>query len=90
MLSYATLTIAVVQITGQAKAELRNLLLEGENGPEHHAIHAEERRLLREAVLRIPAALRIVLVLHDMEELSSEQIARILGLQVEVGSSAVV
>lgn len=63
------------------EVELRALFLEGENGPEHHAIHAEEHRLLHEAVLRIPTALRIVLVLHDMEELSSEQIARILGLQ---------
>jgi RNA polymerase sigma-70 factor (ECF subfamily) len=64
------------------EVELRNLLLEGENGPEHHAIQAEEHRLLHETVLRIPTALRIVLVLHDMEELSSEQIARILGLQI--------
>lgn len=63
------------------EAELRTLL-DGGNGPEHHAIHAEEHRLLHEAVLRIPTALRMVLVLHDMEELSSEQVARILDLRI--------
>jgi len=31
--------------------------------------------------LRIPVQLRIVLVLHDMEELKTEQVAQILGLQ---------
>ncbi|MGA3130681.1 MAG: sigma-70 family RNA polymerase sigma factor [Terracidiphilus sp.] len=64
------------------EAELRSLLLESQNGPERHAIRAEEHRLLHEAVLRIPTALRMVLVLHDMEELSSEQIAKILDLQI--------
>ncbi len=64
------------------EAEFRSLLLEGENGPEHHAIHAEEHRLLHEAVLHVPTSLRLVLVLHDMEELTSEQIAKILGIQI--------
>lgn len=57
-------------------------LLEGDGSPERRAMHAEESRLLHEAVLHIPTPLRLVLVLHDMEELSSEQIAEILGLQV--------
>ena len=35
-----------------------------------------------ETTVRIPTPLRMVLVLHDMEELSSEQIAKILDLQV--------
>lgn len=62
--------------------ELRSLLLESERTPERYAIHAEEHRLLHEAVLQIPTQLRMVLVLHDMEELSSEQIAKILDLQI--------
>ena len=62
--------------------ELRSLLLQAERGPEDSAIHGEERHLLHQAVLRIPTPLRMVLVLHDMEELSSEQIANILALQV--------
>ena len=43
--------------------------------------HAEQSHLLHQAVLRIPAPLRMVLVLHDMEELDTEQVAKILGLQ---------
>ncbi len=61
--------------------ELKRLLLNRESGPERDTIQAEERHLLEEAVLRLPTPLRMVLVLHDMEELSSEEIARILGLK---------
>jgi RNA polymerase sigma-70 factor (ECF subfamily) len=63
------------------EAELAMLLLDKENGPEHQAIQSEQHRLLHEAVLRIPTSLRMVLVLHDMEELSTEQVAKILDLQ---------
>jgi RNA polymerase sigma-70 factor (ECF subfamily) len=62
--------------------ELRRLLLSAESGPERDAIHAEQHHLLHAAVLRLPTPLRMVLVLHDMEELSSEEIAKILGLQL--------
>lgn len=62
--------------------ELSRLLVAAEGGPENEAIRAEQRQLLHQAVLRLPNPLRIVLVLHDMEELRSEQIARILDLQV--------
>ena len=62
--------------------ELRRLLAGAEHGPERDAIHAEQHHLLHEAVLRLPTALRLVLVLHDMEELTSEEIAKILGLQI--------
>jgi RNA polymerase sigma-70 factor (ECF subfamily) len=36
---------------------------------------------LHQAVLHIPVQLRMVLVLHDMEELTTEQVAQILDLQ---------
>jgi RNA polymerase sigma-70 factor (ECF subfamily) len=62
--------------------ELRRLLQMPESGPERAAIQAEQHHLLHEAVLRLPTPLRMVLVLHDMEELSSEEVAKILGLQV--------
>jgi RNA polymerase sigma-70 factor, ECF subfamily len=62
--------------------ELRSLLVKPESGPEAAAIQGEERHFLHQAVLRIPTPLRMVLVLHDMEELTSEQIATILGLQM--------
>jgi RNA polymerase sigma-70 factor, ECF subfamily len=61
--------------------ELRSLLFETASGPEHKVIQTEEHRLLHDAVLRIPTPLRLVLVLHDMEELNSEAVAKILGLQ---------
>jgi RNA polymerase sigma-70 factor (ECF subfamily) len=63
------------------EAELGRLLQDAGENPENNLIHAEQHHLLHQAVLRIPVQLRIVLVLHDMEELKSDQVAQILGLQ---------
>ena len=62
--------------------ELTALLVNSERSPEREAIHAEQSHLLHKAVLQIPTPLRMVLVLHDMEDLASEDVARILNLQV--------
>jgi RNA polymerase sigma-70 factor (ECF subfamily) len=62
-------------------AELGRLLEDAAEGPEGNLLHAEQTQVLHRAVLRIPAPLRMVLVLHDMEELTTEQVATILGLQ---------
>lgn len=62
-------------------AELGRLLVDAAESPESNVLHAEQAHLLHQAVLRIPAPLRLVLVLHDMEELNTEQVATILGLQ---------
>lgn len=61
--------------------ELRRLLLDIEKDPERVMLHAEEEQLLHHAILHVPSSLRIVLVLHDMEELDTGAVARILGLQ---------
>ena len=61
--------------------ELGRLLQDAAVSPESNALHAEQQNLLQQAVLRIPAPLRIVLVLHDMEELTTEQVAQVLNLQ---------
>jgi len=61
--------------------ELGLLLQDAGDGPETNLLHAEQHHLLHQAILRIPASLRIVLVLHDMEELTTEQVAQILDLQ---------
>jgi RNA polymerase sigma-70 factor (ECF subfamily) len=61
--------------------ELGLLLKDAGRGPEGNLLHAEQHRLLHQATLRIPTPLRIVLVLHDMEELTTEQVAQILDLQ---------
>jgi RNA polymerase sigma-70 factor (ECF subfamily) len=60
--------------------ELQRLLPAPEN-PENDVLRAEQQNHLHEAVLSLPPTLRLVLVLHDMEELESEEVARILGLQ---------
>ena len=61
--------------------ELGLLLQDAGEGPESNLLHAEQHHLLHQAILRIPAPLRIVLVLHDMEELTTEQVAQILDLR---------
>jgi RNA polymerase sigma-70 factor (ECF subfamily) len=63
------------------EAELDRLLQNGADSPESAVIQAEQHHLLHQAVLRIPPNLRIVLVLHDMEELTTAQVAQILDLQ---------
>ena len=61
--------------------ELGRLLADAAAGPESNILAVEQHHLLHQAILRIPPALRVVLVLHDMEELSTEQVAQILSLQ---------
>lgn len=63
------------------EGEMARLLRDPAPGPESKLLHSEQRDLLRKAVLRIPPQLRIVLVLHDMEDLSTEDVAQILNLQ---------
>jgi len=62
-------------------AELGRLLQDAAGGPERDLLHAEQNRLLHQAILRIPPPLRMVLVLHDMEDLTTEEVAQILDLQ---------
>jgi RNA polymerase sigma-70 factor (ECF subfamily) len=63
------------------EVELERLLRDAAENPEGNLLYAEQHHLIHQAVLRIPVQLRIVLVLHDMEELTTEQVAQILGLQ---------
>jgi RNA polymerase sigma-70 factor (ECF subfamily) len=62
-------------------AELARLLEDAAESPEGNLLHAEQTHLLHQAVLRIPAQLRMVLVLHDMEGLDTDQVATVLGLK---------
>jgi RNA polymerase sigma-70 factor (ECF subfamily) len=50
------------------------------DSPEHLVLREEEAERVSQAVLRIPPKYRLILVLHDMEELSTEAVARITGL----------
>ena len=49
--------------------------------PEQAAATGEMTRLVHRAVLAIPPQYRLVLVLHDMEDLDPDQIARVLNLR---------
>lgn len=46
--------------------------------PEQRAVLAERRRLVHEAIDRLPEAYRTVLVLRDLEELPTAEVARLL------------
>jgi RNA polymerase sigma-70 factor (ECF subfamily) len=63
------------------EAELGRMLADASQGPEVNAMQAEQAQLLHKAVLHVPPQLRMVLVLHDMEELDTDQVATILGLK---------
>ncbi len=63
------------------ESELQRMLQDSADSPESKLLHAEQHHLLHQAVLQIPVQLRLVLVLHDMEELTTEQVAQILDLQ---------
>ncbi len=49
--------------------------------PEKTAIARQDVSILLSAILKIPPAYRIVLVLHDVEELSTDEVARVLNLK---------
>jgi RNA polymerase sigma-70 factor (ECF subfamily) len=63
-------------------AEMQALLLtDPEASPERQALRQQDHQLLHEAILSIPAQYRLVLVLHDMEELDTDLVAKILSIQ---------
>jgi RNA polymerase sigma-70 factor (ECF subfamily) len=52
-----------------------------DGAPETAFLRRESARRLREAVQKLPSEYRLILVLHDMEELADEDIAEITGLE---------
>lgn len=62
-------------------AEISMLLVDLNLNPEDSAIGREGDRLLHEAVLRIPPIYRLILVLNDMEDLDTQEIAKITSLK---------
>lgn len=60
--------------------ELDRLMAAGERSPENAVIQAEDKQRLQDAILRVPPQYRLVLVLHDIEELSTEEISKVLGI----------
>jgi RNA polymerase sigma-70 factor (ECF subfamily) len=61
--------------------ELKDLLKSTGPNPEANVLRAETRQQMREAVLKVPPLYRMVLVLHDMEGLSTSEVARVVGVR---------
>jgi RNA polymerase sigma-70 factor (ECF subfamily) len=53
----------------------------GGPSPEKSAIAGQNTQQLQQAILKVPPPYRLVLVLHDVEELSTDEISRILNLK---------
>jgi RNA polymerase sigma-70 factor (ECF subfamily) len=62
--------------------ELQKLSGNPDGTPETSLLRRENAKRLREAVQRLPAEYRLILVLHDMEELSDSDVAEITGLRL--------
>lgn len=56
-------------------------LLSRHPGPEAAALNRESAEHLQKAIAAIPPAYRMILVLHDMEELSTSEVAEVTGLR---------
>ena len=64
------------------RQELQKLSDSPDGTPETSLLRRENAKHLREAVQRLPAEYRLILVLHDMEELSDADVAEITGLRL--------
>lgn len=63
------------------REDLEALAAEREKDPERSLLRRESEAQLRAAIDQLPPEYRLVLVLHDMEELSTEEVAKISGLR---------
>lgn len=64
------------------RQELRQLSRISDGTPETAMLRRENAKRLREAVQKLPSDYRLILVLHDMEELSDGDVAEITGLRL--------
>ncbi len=62
-------------------AELSALLAATAANPEQQAQSHQDHKMVHQAVLQLPPQYRIVLVLHDMEELDTQLVAKVLSLE---------
>ena len=61
--------------------ELAELLQSPQSSPEKQVLAKEQNEILHEAILSLPPEYRMVLALHDLEDLDTEQVAQVLDLQ---------
>lgn len=64
------------------RRELEKLSGESDGTPETSLLRRENAKRLRDAVQKLPTDYRLILVLHDMEDLSDTDIAEITGLRL--------
>jgi RNA polymerase sigma-70 factor (ECF subfamily) len=62
------------------RQEIQKLSGSPESSPETSLLRRENAKHLRDAIQKLPPEYRLVLVLHDMEELSDSDVAEITGL----------
>ena len=65
-----------------SRLELRELVQSAAYNPETALLSSETAKHVKEAVLAVPPQYRMVLVLHDMEDLSAAEVAQVMGLRV--------
>ncbi|MGC9198697.1 MAG: sigma-70 family RNA polymerase sigma factor [Acidobacteriaceae bacterium] len=78
--SYAPERILSLSELTPDETELSQLLKDPNPDAEAQVSSAQQNARLQEMVLVLPPAYRMVLVLHDMEDLDTEQIAQVLGI----------
>ncbi len=61
--------------------ELQSITTDSQSTPEKQVLSKQEAKRIHDAVLRIPPQYRMILVLHDMEDLDTSEIAQITGLR---------
>ncbi|HLW80428.1 MAG TPA: sigma-70 family RNA polymerase sigma factor [Candidatus Acidoferrales bacterium] len=64
------------------RRELQSLSGNAAGTPEDSLLRRENAKRLRAAVQKLPSNYRLILVLHDMEELSDAEVAEITGLRL--------
>lgn len=57
-------------------------LVDPRRSPEERALASDAERVLQEALARLPAAYREAVVLRDVEDLTYEEIAEVLGVRI--------
>jgi len=61
--------------------ELERMTSSGFTIPDTALLRKEQTEQLQRAILKLPPGFRLILVLHDMEELSTEEVASVTGLR---------
>lgn len=75
-----TLSLETLMPERGREAKATDRVADSGEQPEQMAMRAEFRRELEEALLRLPANYRLVLVLRDLEGLTNEEVAEVISL----------